>query len=246
MRNLIGFYPYSRISTNLKAKFLGFFCVLLIFSFALMPVYAQFYSNVAFQLDKSSLDGSLNSTINEQKHQMQYSFLLVFSEKFATNATLAIRDTVPEPRFVMRQSMILPGRGQITNGQVWKVPVIYSLFAGVIVYSLHSDSRYRGYRAAYYNSFPQNTDLRFGSTPSYIPAGLPPEQYRFNRNSFRNRRDLSFVGFLLAYGLNIADAYIFAHLRDFDVSDDLGSRIEVSPDFIQDSEYLAIRLNFRF
>lgn len=139
------------------------------------------------------------------------------------------RDTVPEPRDVMRQSMVIPGWGQVTNEQRWKVPIIYGLFAGVVTYGVYSHRMYTGYRAAFYNSFPENTDLRFGPTPSFVPAGQPPEIYRFNRNQFRNRRDLTFVGILLVYGLNIADAYIFAQLRDFDVSDDLSAHFDYLP-----------------
>ena len=38
-----------------------------------------------------------------------------------------------------------------------------------------------------------------------------------------------FVVMGLAYGLNILDAYVYAHMRSFDVSDDLSARTTVSP-----------------
>lgn len=159
---------------------------------------------------------------------------------------IALRDTVPEPRSVMHQSMILPGWGQVTNEQTWKVPIIYGLFAGVVTYGVYAHRMYSGYRAAYYNSFSDNTDFRFGQTPAFIPDGQPAEVYRFNRNQFRNRRDLTVVGVLLVYGLNIADAYIFAHLRDFDVSDDLSANIEYLPHpyYGNPQPVLTVRLNF--
>jgi hypothetical protein len=211
----------------------------------------MFFSAASDTYAQSSNRGHIYHHTSLQQYALTpggYEFNRLHPEyRFSANLTaISVRDTVPDPRNVMRQSMMLPGRGQITNNQTWKVPVIYSLFAGVIVYSVYSDSRYRGYRAAYYNSFTENTDQRFGPTPSYIPQGLPSEQYRFNRNSFRNRRDLSFVGLLLVYGLNIADAYIFAHLRDFDVSDDLSSVIQIAPDYFQETPYLAVGVNFSF
>lgn len=156
------------------------------------------------------------------------------------------RDTVPDPRVVMRRSMIVPGWGQVTNKQTWKVPVIYGMLAGVVAYTYYAHDRYQGYRAAYYNSFAENTDLRFGPTPAYIPTDLPPELYRANRNQFRNYRDTSVIVFFLVYGLNIADAYIFAHLRDFDVSDDLSATFQVVPEYLAGTTYPTMKLTIRF
>jgi hypothetical protein len=156
------------------------------------------------------------------------------------------RDTVPEPRKVMLQSVIIPGRGQITNQQIWKVPIIYGLLASVAGYMVFANQRYQGYKAAYYNSFEQNRDQRFGPTPAFIPEGQPAEIYRLNRNQFRNNRDLSGVVFVLVYGLNVADAYIFAQLRDFDVSDDLSAGFRIKHENIagQMHPHLTLKINF--
>lgn len=165
------------------------------------------------------------------------------SEREETSVT---RDTVPEPRYVMTRSMILPGWGQVINEQTWKVPIVYGIIAGVVSYTVFANQRYQGYRAAYYNSFPENTDMRFGETPDFIPGDQPPEIYRQNRDLYRNRRDLSLIGIFLAYGLNIADAYIFAQLRDFDVSDDLSVGIGVKPDFLHVSPQPVITVTLNF
>jgi hypothetical protein len=139
-----------------------------------------------------------------------------------------IRDTVPEPRSVMRKSLVVPGWGQVVNGHKWKVPVIYTALGGLAAYTLYSNNRYEGYRAAYYNSLPANTDQRFGPTPSWVTAD--PSLYRQNRDLFRNRRDLGYVYVGLAWGFNALDAYIFAHLKDFDVSDDVSMRVRLGLD----------------
>ncbi|MCH8557026.1 MAG: DUF5683 domain-containing protein [Balneolia bacterium] len=136
----------------------------------------------------------------------------------------AERDTVPLPRDVMFRSLILPGWGQYTNRQSWKIPLVYALIGGVAYYSYYADTRYRGYRAAFYNSNPENTDFRFGGTPSWIDPNASPDFLRESRNFFRNRRDFLIIATVLSYGLNVLDAYVFAHMRDFDVSDDLSSR----------------------
>ena len=139
------------------------------------------------------------------------------------------RDTVPKPSSVMRKSMMIPGWGQVVNRQIWKVPVIYGMLAGLTYYSIQMDQNYRDYRAAFYNSQNPDGDQRFGPTPPHIDPNQNPESLRYNRNVYRNRRDLTILGVVLAYGLNIVDAYVFAHMRDFDVSDDLSAGFYLGP-----------------
>ncbi len=143
------------------------------------------------------------------------------------------REEYPEPKSVLLKSLMIPGWGQIENRQVWKVPIIYGLFAGIGYYThtLHSD--YKDYKAAYYNSFPDNDDFRFGPTPDYL-EGVNANQLQSTRNSLRNQRDFMFVVMGLAYGLNVLDAYVFAHMRSFDVSDDLSARTVIQPALIAD------------
>ena len=137
--------------------------------------------------------------------------------------------TLPDPKSVMFKSLIIPGWGQITNRQIWKVPIVYGLLGGLTWYSIDLTKQYHDYRAAYYN---QNTntpdDLRFGPTPDYL-VGQNLESLRTNRNFLRNRRDFIYITIGLAYGLNIIDAYVFAHMRSFDVSEDLSVRTSVKP-----------------
>jgi hypothetical protein len=155
-------------------------------------------------------------------------------------------DSVPDPKSVIYKSLIVPGWGQILNRQAWKVPIIYGLIVGVTTYTFYANKQYNGYKAAYYNSFTQNTDLKFGPTPDFVLAGQPPELYRTHRNNFRNRRDMAIIGIVLAYGLNVVDAYIFAQLRDFDVSDNLSGRVDMKAEYFAGISYpnLNFTLNF--
>ena len=154
------------------------------------------------------------------------------ARQFGESQNAAVRDTVPRPSSVVRKSMILPGWGQVVNRQAWKVPVIYGMLAGLAYYSLLMDQNYRDYRAAFYNSHNTDGDERFGPTPSHINPNQNPDALRYSRNMYRNRRDLTLIGILLAYGLNIVDAYVFAHMKDFDVSDDLSASFYLENPFI--------------
>lgn len=154
----------------------------------------------------------------------------------------------PPPRKVLFRSMMIPGWGQITNKQAWKVPIIYGLLGGLAGYSVYLNKKYHDYRAAYYNEVYKDqeggSDFKFGPTPDYIPEGSDLGSLRYNRNYYRNQRDFMYIAVGLAYGLNVVDAYIFAHMRSFDVSDDLSASARISPDYQQGAVGLKLSLRF--
>lgn len=136
----------------------------------------------------------------------------------------------PDPKLALKRSLMLPGWGQVTNDQVWKVPIVYGVLGGLTYYSITLHKQYHDYRAAYYNLHPDTPDdLRFGPTPGYIDVNSSLQLLRENRNFYRNRRDLMYVMIGLSYALNAIDAYVFAHLRSFDVSDDLSMKANIEP-----------------
>lgn len=171
------------------------------------------------------------------------------SSFFQESLSEASQDTVPMPRSVMLRSVMLPGWGQYTNRQAWKIPLVYGLIGGVAYYAYYANDRYEGYRAAFYNSFSENEDLRFGATPSWINPNVGTDFLRSQRNFYRNRRDFLIIATVLAYGLNVLDAYIFAHMRDFDVSDNLslrpaGGNPLAKASFLSSVPGLSLRIGF--
>lgn len=140
----------------------------------------------------------------------------------------------PEPKKVLYRSMMIPGWGQVINKQVWKVPIVYALFVGLGYYTYDLTRQYHGFRAAYYNEIRgEETDYRYGETPDFVPDGMSADQMRVIRDNLRNDRDLSYIYIGLAYGLNILDAYVYAHMRSFDVSDDLSANASLSPNITE-------------
>ena len=145
-------------------------------------------------------------------------------------------DRLPYPNQILRKSLILPGLGQHHNDQSWKIPLIYGLIGGLSYYSLFLTKQYHDYQAAYYNAVTDNDDLRFGPTPDRL-MGANTSQLKSNRNFLRNRRDFMYVTIGLAYALNAVDAYVYAHLSTFDVSDDLSLRPSFDVYHLEDSEF---------
>src|SRR5699024_6908539 len=145
----------------------------------------------------------------------------------------------PDPHKVMFRSMMIPGWGQIINKQIYKVPIVYALLGGLTWYSIHLTKQYHDYRAAYYNQNSQTpNDLRFGPTPVYL-KNVDLSLLQRQRDVLHNRRDFIYITIVLAYGLNILDAYIFAHLRSFNVSKNLSVRPSVHPGIISQPGIMA-------
>jgi len=60
-------------------------------------------------------------------------------------------------------------------------------------------------------------------------GNLPASVLRTQRNRLRRNRDLAILSVVAAYSLSVLDAYISAHLMDFDVSEDLSMHISPTP-----------------
>lgn len=134
-------------------------------------------------------------------------------------------------------STVVPGLGQAYNKAYWKLPIIYATGAVLGYYLIDNNNKYQDFRSALIQRNIDSTD-RYVNSPIY---GIPKpgngvsttrgtENLRYSRDFYRRNRDLTILLSVLAYGLNIAEAYVHAHLREFDISDDLALRVQ--PHFI--------------
>lgn len=136
----------------------------------------------------------------------------------ASDTTVVKKKHSPFKATIM--STALPGLGQIYNGKWWKVPIIYGAFGGLIYSSVFNDLKCRTFRSAYLlrvDDDPATVDEFDGV---YSDANLRELVDFYQRN-----RDLSLVFTGVFYALNIIDASVDAHLKDFDVSDDLTLKV---------------------
>lgn len=146
----------------------------------------------------------------------------------------------PDPNKAVLYSAIMPGLGQIYNRKYWKLPIIYGGFLG-LTYAISWNGRmYNDYTAAYKAIMsdnprsPENAAIwgpfiRKGSDPQTLDDSTIStyrSSFKRNRDSYRRYRDLSIIGAVALYGLCMIDAYVDAHLFDFDISPDLSLRVE--------------------
>lgn len=122
------------------------------------------------------------------------------------------------PRKALLYSAILPGAGQVYNKKYWKVPLVYGGIVGlglVVDFYNQANNKYRNQLFGLLNS---------GQTLS--ASGLDETQLRTIIDQSRRQRDyfMIFVGFF--YILQMVDAHVDAHLKEFDVNPRLRARIE--------------------
>ena len=116
-------------------------------------------------------------------------------------------------------SAILPGLGQIYNKQYWKLPIVYGGLGVAGYYLVKNTDDYNKYRRIYAG--------RLSGREEYfqMESQYTLEQIKIKQDEAREYRDLTVLFTVLGYGLQIVDALVFAHLKDFDISDDLAMQI---------------------
>ena len=146
-----------------------------------------------------------------------------------------IKDTASKKKFdpgkASLYSAIFPGLGQIYNKKYWKLPIVWAA-VGIPVYTFFFNRTY--YNRARYaiavvaNGSQGNADSMARVYPDYTAGVLAGDLQGLEniRNFYRQNEDYSLLFFILFYALNIIDATVDAHLRDFNVSNDLSIRIK--------------------
>ncbi len=110
---------------------------------------------------------------------------------------------------------VFPGLGQIYNKKYWKLPLVYgALGAGIYAITFNHD-QYKIYLDGFY------TRIDDDPVNDQFVGQYDERQLIELQNIYRRWRDLSIILTGVAYGLQILDAYVDAHLFYFDVSDDL-------------------------
>lgn len=115
-------------------------------------------------------------------------------------------------------AMICPGAGQLYNKSYWKVPIVVGAFA-TMGYVIDWNARgYKRYRTAY--------NQVVNGQPDEFEGRYSAEYLKNMKDNFRRNRDLCIILTGALYLLNVVDAHVDAHLKDYDISDDLSVRLE--------------------
>lgn len=131
------------------------------------------------------------------------------------------KGTFPNAGKATIYSALLPGLGQIYNGEYWKVPIYYLGLVGAGSCLITFDTNYKRFKRIHNEA--TDPDIEY-SGPVQAQTAL------YYRNVYRRYRDYSIVALAAFYILQVIDANVFSYMLDFDVSDELA--IKLSPTII--------------
>ena len=195
-----------------------------------------------------------NTYLNFQKHLAVLAVMLFFimssqasfgqritedttatGDKASTSDSVAVlvkKKGLSSPKRAMLLSMACPGLGQAYNKKYWKLPILYAgvtLLAYFWITNQQGYSEMKGAAEAYQNSYdPSSPTLPVFQSFTSKNDGFTYtsiSQVKIARDDYRSNRDLSVVLSITLYAVQILDAYVDAHLKEFDVSKDLSLKI---------------------
>ena len=138
------------------------------------------------------------------------------------------------PRTATIRSAMLPGWGQYYNRQYWKLPIVAGAFGVNIYFIVRNDMRYHYYKnilGQTYAGGTQSPNTTF-KVPLYDDAATVREYNQDQLNNivagYRKNRDGSYLILFAVWAANIIDANVTAHLKTFDMTDDISLKIQPS------------------
>ena len=176
------------------------------------------------------------------------------TDSLARDTTSMRTDTLQkkrhDPRKATIKSAIIPGWGQIYNGKYWKVPLVYAAI-GIPAYTFFYNKKWYDRTrmaarmisgtppdTANYKSRVNEQLWVFFNRPNTLPSLL---NYR---NQYRKDMDYSILITLLMWGLNVVDATVDGHLKEFDIGNDLS--LKIKPTLLQGPAAAGISFSLSF
>ncbi|MCK6618142.1 MAG: DUF5683 domain-containing protein [Cyclobacteriaceae bacterium] len=139
----------------------------------------------------------------------------------SVRAVMPGRDTVViksyadrySPRKALLYAAVLPGAGQVYTKKYWKLPLVYGgFFATGYALNVYQNG-YRKYRSELFYVLDTGAPLS--------PSGFTESQLRTIVDRYRRERDFMIIVMAGVYLLQMVDAHVDAHLKEFDVNPSL-------------------------
>ena len=140
---------------------------------------------------------------------------------FMDSVKLARKNRLPVPKKALLYSLVLPGSGQVYNGRWWKAPIAVGAIGGMVYVFSSNNDLYQRLKTALELELQKKTH-------EFTSANLGVNGLRANRDVFDKNRQASLAGIVAVYGLVAIEAFVDAHLQNFDISEDLSWRIKPS------------------
>jgi len=154
-------------------------------------------------------------------------------------ALFTYKNGLPNPRKALLFSIVLPGAGQIYNGDWWKAPIAMAAVGTSVYFYLDTQQNFVRYRDAF-------IARQAGENPSGF-ENLSTSVIGNFRDRYDNRRQYALLAVIATNFFQAGEAFSAAHLASFEVSEDLSLQIKQSaePTFLAGPALgLAVRVNW--
>ncbi len=147
---------------------------------------------------------------------------------------------VTEPSRAAFYSAVLPGAGQAFNKKYWKIPIVYAAI-GTSIYSYNfNQKKYWSYRNSYKSRKAGYSD------DEYQNLILDDDRLLDGAKFHKKNRDLSMVFIVGFYILNILDANIDSHLKQYNVNENLTIKPYIESNSETRINSIGFSLNLKF
>lgn len=127
---------------------------------------------------------------------------------------------------------LLPGAGQVYNHQAWKIPIIYAALGAMGYFIYNNYSQMATFKEEYLFRVNNPGEVRLEGYETYPNASIYNLYQSYNQNF-----QLMIIITAGVYALNLVDAFVFGHLFDFQINDDLA--LSVRPSVMQSHQTIT-------
>lgn len=155
-----------------------------------------------------------------------------------------IKKIIPHnPKLATKRSALIPGWGQAYNKKYWKIPIVWGALGTCVGFFIYNKNEYVAARDAYRNFSDGDATNNFQIKPKFLPLANDPSSLIQYRNAVRQNVDYSVIAFLICWGLNVVDATVDGHLKEFNVNENLSMR--VNPSYIPQTRQTGVSVVMR-
>tara|TARA_B100000768_G_scaffold167780_1_gene172129 strand:- start:2451 stop:2987 length:537 start_codon:yes stop_codon:yes gene_type:complete len=168
-------------------------------------------------------------------------FISFASSSFSQESKPSYDELDPlEPSKAAFYSAVFPGAGQAFNKKYWKIPIVYAAI-GTSIYSYDfNQKKYWNYRNAYKSRKAGYNNDEFQNLI------LEDNRLLDGADFHKKNRDFSMVFIIGFYILNILDANIDAHLKQYNIDENLTLLPYYEKETNINSESVGLSLNLSF
>ena len=224
-----------------------------VFGSAIMPGTGQIYNKDYWKLPivYTGLVGGLAGGFYFKNKDDKKASTLCFAAAGLTYWGMALDEIIsydaeyPSAGKATIYSILVPGLGQIYNGETWKLPIYWGGLLGSVHFYTLNRTNYKRFQRIYREAT--------GDNAASYSGPIQAETALYYRNLYRRYRDYSILAIAGFYLLQVIDANVFAYMHDFNIEEDISMSVApavLSTDhayaFAPGSTALGLRLGLKF